>query len=419
MGSTLANQPPMALVLGCDIGNCLAAVRALGRKKIPLAVTGADGGLVSRSRWYRPWPAAGSSQPEPGNLAQYLAAADLPAGGVLIPCTDDWVRAVSRLPAAGGTRASLCWSVPPADAAEACLDKARFAETLERLDLSRPRTWFPDRGQMPPAEALTGCFVKPCDSSAFSARFEAKGFRFHSAAEAEQVIEKCRAAGLAVIVQELIPGPATQHHFLDGFVDRHGNVSALFARHRLRSQQALGNSSCLVSIDPAVMREPAAELRRLLAAIGYRGVFSAEFKLDPRDNRFKFIEVNTRVWGDMGLALRCGVDVVEMMYLDAQGLAVPPVTKYKIGQHWVGLYKDRAAAGKLVREGLLTRSEWARQWKSATFDLLSVDDPRPAFYDAWCRARWRWERMTGRGASRVSNHPAAADSSAAVPTVRG
>lgn len=362
------------MLLGCGAPNVLAAIRALGNKRIPLFVCGAEGSLITASRWYAPWPIPHS--PDAATLLADLLRVPENQRGVIIPCADWWVEALARIDPAAAP--GFCWSVPPLAAATACLDKAQFADTLDRLNLPRPRTWFPERGQMPPAEELAGCFVKPRDSAAFAARFEAKGFRLEDAAHAARVLDTCQSAGLSVIVQELIPGPPTQHYMLDGFIDRHGRITAMFARHRLRAQYgALSNSSCLVSIDPAVMAQPAADLERLLRSIGYRGIFSVEFKLDPRDGVFKFIEVNTRPWGDMGLALRCGVDVVEMAWLDAQGRDVPAVKDYRIGQHWISLFRDRAVCQQMVRAGALSLGAVARQWAGAATDIFTLNDPMP------------------------------------------
>ena len=69
----------------------------------------------------------------------------------------------------------------------------------------------------------------------------------------------------------------------------------------------------------------------MLHAVGYRGIFSGEFKRDPRDGRFKLLEINTRPWWFIDFAVRCGVDVCRMAYDDAQGLPVTAVSEYKVG----------------------------------------------------------------------------------------
>jgi predicted ATP-grasp superfamily ATP-dependent carboligase len=53
------------------------------------------------------------------------------------------------------------------------------------------------------------------------------------------------------------------------------------------------------------LREPTIELLR---RIGWRGVASAEYKRDPRDGRFRLMEINGRCYLSHMLATRCGVN---------------------------------------------------------------------------------------------------------------
>ncbi len=62
----------------------------------------------------------------------------------------------------------------------------------------------------------------------------------------------------------------------------------------------------------------------LFTKIGYRGVGSAEFKLDPADGRLKFIELNPRYWMQNELAAFCGAIMALAQYLDLSGREVPP-----------------------------------------------------------------------------------------------
>ncbi len=287
-------------------------------------------------------------------------------------------------------------------AADVCLDKGEFAKTLERLDLPRPKSFLPGSDRLPDWSKLTGYFLKPRDSYAFSLRFGRKAFRFQTAADAGRIMQSCEAAGLEVLVQEFIPGPHTAHHFLDGFIDRHGKLCALFARRRNRAQFGeLSNSSCLTSIAPEIMSDAARNLERLLRTIGYRGIFSAEFKLDARDGQLKFIEVNTRVWGDLGLALRCGVDVVEMAYRDALGKDVEPVREYKVGQQWISPFRDRVVGLEMIRAGELTWGAFLRSWAGACFDTLCLDDPLPALFAVRQRIQ---QRLGGERMRRAPRH---------------
>lgn len=58
-------------------------------------------------------------------------------------------------------------------------------------------------------------------------------------------------------------------------------------------------------------------------------MFAVEFKHDARDNQFKIIEINPRVWAYVSYATACGADVVEMAYHDTLDLPVTPVHSYR------------------------------------------------------------------------------------------
>ena len=53
------------------------------------------------------------------------------------------------------------------------------------------------------------------------------------------------------------------------------------------------------------LREPTIAL---LQRIGWQGMASAEYKLDPRDGRYRLMEINGRCFLINGLPTRCGVN---------------------------------------------------------------------------------------------------------------
>jgi predicted ATP-grasp superfamily ATP-dependent carboligase len=133
------------------------------------------------------------------------------------------------------------------------------------------------------------------------------------------------------------------------------------------------------------METARAGLERFLAAQRYRGIFSAEFKKDPRDGVFRLLEVNARAWKFVDFAAACGVDVCHMAYRDALGLPVEPVPSYRIGATCVDAYFDRPACAAARRGGELSLLGWARFWAGARPVTFAWDDPGPAI--AWLIAR--------------------------------
>ena len=203
--------------------------------------------------------------------------------------------------------------------------------------------------------------------------------------------------GLTAVLQEYIPGPPTEHIFVDGFVDAAGTVKAVLPRRRVRMfPPDFGNSTLMVSVS----REEAAgaidSVTRLLEGIGYRGIFSAEFKRDPRDGQYKILEVNSRPWWFIGFAAHCGVDVAPMAYRDALGLPVAASEGYAVGERCVLLPQEIRAFLYLRRRGEIRFWPWLRSWFGATATIFAWDDPLPAIAVPWFVARWRERRVSGR-----------------------
>lgn len=290
-----------ALVLGSAHTNSLEVIRLLGRGGIPQFSVATAGSFVARSRWHRSLP----GEPEgagPSSLPELLASVSSEPM-VLIPCTDDWVLPVARLGLDLAARFPAC--VAPPESLEILLDKARFAEAVERFEVPHPRTIrvaSEDDLAALPDSAFRSSFLKPCDSQAFGRRYGVKAFRFETRAEAAALFREARAAGLRLVLQEYIPGPPTRHYFLEGFVDRTGTLRACLATRRLRMfPPDFGDGSYGVSI-PAGEVTPAIDVvRRFLGELRYRGLFDAEFKYDARDGLFKALEINCRPYRYIGL----------------------------------------------------------------------------------------------------------------------
>ncbi len=150
-----------------------------------------------------------------------------------------------------------------------------------------------------------------------------------------------------------------------------------------------GNSSCMVSVPLAEMAAAADAVTRFLATIGYRGIFSAEFKRDERDGVFRLLEVNARPWWYVEFAARCGVDVCSLAYRDALGLPLDATAAYEVGRYMVYPYYDRYAALAQYRAGRLTLGAWAAQWLTGYQPVFEWSDPAPAWEGMFALIRRR------------------------------
>jgi D-aspartate ligase len=299
---------------------------------------------------------------------------------VLLPCADDWVLQVANLPPHLRARFPASIAEP---AAMACfVDKGKFSALLQRYGIPHPRTsqiTSPEDVDGLTASDFSGMFLKPRNSQEFFNRYGIKAFHVTERESAVKMAADAIAHGVPLMLQEYIPGPPTAHYFIDGFRDRNGTVTALFARRRLRMHPPdFGNSSLHESV-PLEGVEPAADaLRTLLHAVNYRGIFSAEFKFDARDGQFKILEVNARPWWYIEFAAACGVDVCSMAYRDALGLRCEPVCSYQAGRRCVTLELDLKAYHRLRRLTQLSPWRWIHSWLGAEHPVFSWTDPGPA-----------------------------------------
>jgi predicted ATP-grasp superfamily ATP-dependent carboligase len=380
-GQALQSVP--VLVLGAGI-TALGAVRCLGRRGTTLYAAGTNEPLVTRSRWYRSLPGGPHLKASPEALRERLEGLPIDRM-VLLPCTDAWAAAVSGLPPDLGERFPA--SVSPLHVMRRLIDKGLFAETLDELGLPHPRTVTLRNEETlaaVPDEALKSSFLKPTRTRPFSEKYHAKAIRFRDRDEVRRRIAETRGLAFELMLQEFIAGPPSCHFFVEGFVDRRGNFSAILARQRVRMfPREFGNSTATVTIP--VERIPAAAdtIRRLLEGIGYRGVFSAEFKFDARDRLYKILEVNARPWWYVEFAASCGVDVCEMARLDALGQDVPPVRGYPADRWCVYPRLDY----KSLRHPTHGDGLWriVRSWFGSDQLTFRADDPAPGIQELY---RW-------------------------------
>jgi D-aspartate ligase len=366
------------LIFGPHIA-ALGVLRALARRGIPTYVVDETSNVIVRSRWYRAPGKTLRETSDPNVLADYLRSLDIPRA-VLIACSDTWALAVSGLP--DDVRERFPSSIAPHDAIAGFVDKDRFRALTEALDLPRPKSTpindVDDLAAFSDEELAAG-FLKPTESQANNRAFRTKGFFIESREHARGLIEEGAAAGVTFMLQEYIPGDTSRTFLIDGFVDRHGTVSAMVARRRLRMDPPrLANTCSDVTIPLAELEGCLPALRTLLEAVHYRGIFNVEFKYDARDGRFKIIELNARPFWLIAHIAKTGADLPWMSYLDAQGLPVPPLERYQVGRY--GLYEipDATAIARAIGSGRRPYGPVVKPWLVGDKALFSWSDPMPA-----------------------------------------
>lgn len=378
-GGTGKNAP--VLILGGGV-TALGTARSLGPLGIPVFATCGTGDLAAYSRWVR---VLGGGLPEFSSVEQlieYLLKAPVERM-MLMPCSDTWAEVVASLPPAMAARFPSF--VSPLAVLQRLTDKEKFAGLVREHGIPHPQTLFMDdvsglRGL--DDSPGTQFFLKARNSQQFIARTGVKAYMVSSLDEVRRRVAELSAAGLGVVLQEYVPGPPSNHYFVDGFADRHGAIRARFARQRLRMDPPhFGNSTYLRSVALAEVPDIVVTVDRLITASGLRGIFSVELKRDERTGVAKVLEVNARPWWYVHYATACGVNVCEMTYRAALGESLPAFDgSYLVGRTCVYVRPDYRACRELRRAGQLSLATCIKQWLTAEHMITSSSDPMPAVY---------------------------------------
>lgn len=375
------SQSRVPVIVLAQGANALGMLRSLHLAGVPAYVACPPGDLVTHSRWYRPTPGA---IPWDGTLGPHAwdILRDMPlAQAVLIPGADDAALWLADLPQ-HALAARFKVSTSSRETQELLQDKSRFAAFLRETDIPHPPTFSIESAadiEAIPFERLDRLFIKPVNSQQFSDVLGVKGVRVSGRDELLKVWQQLQAHGFGLIAQEYVPGSAADHYFVDGFRDAGGRLTGLFARRRYRIHPIdFGNSSYCQSIPLTDVDAAVRDVTELLRRVDYRGIFSAEFKRDARDGRYRILEVNTRAWTYVEFASRCGVNVCEMAWQDALGLPVTVASSsYPVGAGCVNLPRDIRSLREQPADKRGALTAVLRQWATANFHSFRIDDPLP------------------------------------------
>jgi len=117
----------------------------------------------------------------------------------------------------------------------------------------------------------------------------------------------------------------------------HGEQIAFFAHRRLREKPPDGGVSVLsesVELNPILLKYA----KKILDHVGWHGIAMVEFRVD--DENIYLMEVNTRFWGSLQLAIDSGLDFPWLLYQIACGEKVGKNNEYKKGKRLRWLFGD-------------------------------------------------------------------------------
>src|SRR5579862_1361858 len=367
-----------AVVVGGDFHG-LGIIRSLGRRGIPLCVVDDEYSIGRFSKYttftVRP-PTLRKEQETVDFLVEMGKRMNL-KGWVLFPTRDEHVAAFSR----HKEKLSEVFRVPTPDweITKWAWNKWNTYSLAQKLDIPIPRTWCPrtleDIDQID-AEFPLG--VKPSVKEDFFYATKAKAWRANNREELRDMFQKASShvGSNEVLVQEIIPGDGTCQFSSCVFIKDGVAIGTMEAQRWRQHPPEFGRAATFVeSIDLPVVVEPT---MRFLKAINYYGLAEVEYKLDPRDGKYKLLDVNARTWGFHALGSPAGVDFPYLLFADQFG-KLPSRYRAPAGIGWLRLITDVPVVLSDMLQGHLTLGDYWKSLRNTRTESVFVrDDVMPS-----------------------------------------
>jgi len=180
--------------------------------------------------------------------------------------------------------------------------KDKFYAICDELDIPHPKTYVYNCGE---ENNLKFDFdypviAKPANSALYHyAKFEGKKkvFRFQDEKSLREMLKKVEDAGYnyKFLIQDYIPGADANMRILTCYSDQNAKVRFAALGHVLledHTPTAIGNPVVIINErNDEIVRQAT----KFLEHVGYTGFSNFDIKYDPRDNTYKFFEINVRL----------------------------------------------------------------------------------------------------------------------------
>ena len=381
MSSSKYERPP-AVVVALNNLNGLGTVRALGHMGIPvIAVVPRREVPAEHTKYCLRRIRLDLLDKESVMQAIVEIGRSLPAKSVIFPSGDFFLTVLSE------NRDVLeeYYYFPFAQAEKVRLisDKVAFYKFATARGLPISPTYFPECSA--DVARIAGAINYPCliKPSTATVAWRKAGLKILAANSPSELLEKYeRAVRIQpdVVIQEVTPGPDSALHFSITYVDRNGQIPAMFTGRKLRQYRPrYGISSMAQSL---WLPEIADLTRRILSELDYTGYASIEFKKHPATGEYLMTEVTGRTWYPHALTERCGMNFPYMIYCDLVEGRIPDSTPstFQQGVKWIDEVGDLKSAFQYWREGGLSIVEWLRSYRGKkAWGLAARNDPGPMF----------------------------------------
>jgi D-aspartate ligase len=374
-------KPPGAVVIG-GYANAVSALRSLAREGVQTAVIlTKPHDVAHHSRYaHEAHRVVDLDYRHDGLLELLQAQSGRWRGWALIPSNDYALAALAK------HRELLSrWyppTIPEEEIVRRVFDKAITYDLAREVGVDLPRSYGPaSRVTAARGDIAYPVVVKPLEGELFWDVFGKKLFVARNRAELMAAVDDVERAGARAEVFDLIPGSDDRFFNYTVYMGRSGAPVAEFSFRKLRKAPPFyGVARAAEVADIPELRD---RTLALLHRIGWRGIASVEYKLDPRDGRYRLMEVNGRCFLAHALATRCGVNYPLLAWREhALGDTVRAAANGWRGT-WLHLHADLLYTALQKRGADWSWRQFIRSYRGPWIDAVwSAADPKP-FLAQW------------------------------------
>ncbi len=357
--SVLRTNSPPAIVLGLDGITGLQTARVLSRRGVPVIGVG----FGQRHPFLRTRVCSGVFSVEIDDLVDALVELGerMPGCGVLFPCTDLSVLAVSR--SRDRLAAQYKFALPAEETVEQLVSKVSLARLAERMGWKAPKTML--LHSISDAEQAAGTLdfpvvLKPPVKNASWTDFTSqKCIRVNTPAEFLTTYRAASHTADTLVVQEWVPG--REYWTANCYYDRNHEPLVTYVSQKLRQWPIETGTGCsgVARKNPDV----AAFIEDMFREAAFHGQAYIEVKRDPRDGSYVLLEPN--IGRSTGRSVMAEADGLELLMAQYNDLIGQPTRPYRdqpeVGVKWVYWRRELRVLYEHWRRGELTIGDW---WRS-------------------------------------------------------
>ncbi|NLM68358.1 MAG: hypothetical protein GX180_14465 [Enterococcus sp.] len=298
-------------------------------------------------------------------------------GWVLIPSNDHAVFTISK----HINKLEQYYKIitPSLDIIENIYDKIRLFRIAENEKIPYPLTYSIKKIEDVDQFGINfPVIIKGRFGLSFYKKFGKKVFLAQNEAKMKEYLKRIKTSNELdnTIIQELIPSDRTNKTISFTSFCKNGEVKTFWMGAKLREHPLrFGTATFAESV---YIEECYFNSINLLKALNYTGVCEIEYLKDPRDGKYKLIEINARTWLWVGLAKKCGIDYVKYIFDYLNDIPIIFPTEYRLSTKWINYFTDTVFSIKAILTGYLRVNEYLKSLKGEKMAaVFQTDDVMP------------------------------------------